>query len=264
MSNQARIDRLREDVRVLEALRDESSVFDFVQEEGDDPDQFTLIFRGKGIRRDRNSETGYTEVNEHKCEIKMGYGYPERPPELRWLTPTYHPNITYSGVISLKALGLPWDKSVSVDVICERLWDAGRMAYFDLENASNYNAKNWLETEAKLDFPLDSRPLRDGASEDTHAGSNIVRYRRKEPGEVAAEPKKKNAEPERRIAFDSKAPAAEVFFIDEDKRPAISFESPVRVRGQAQPDDDITFFDWANGPARLARPVPSRIPPKNE
>lgn len=230
MSTEARQQRLQEDLRVLQALRDESTIFDFSAGEGELADQFVLIFKGKGIRRDRNDERGYAEVEEHRCEIRMGYGYPDRAPDLRWITPAFHPNITYSGFISLKDLGLPWDKSIGLDVVCERLWDTARMAHFDLNKASNYNAKNWLETEGVgLELPVDSRPLRDGPAEHINAGSNVVRYQRKG---------------ERRLTFPEPEPstAEEVFFIDDEKAAPIVFETPVRQRGRSS-DDDILYIE---------------------
>ena len=105
MSDNPRIQRLHEDLRTLKALRDESTIFEFVPGDGDPPDQFTLIFSGKGIRRDRNQEDGYAEIEEHRCELRLGHGYPERPPEMRWVSPIYHPNITYSGFPAVERPG---------------------------------------------------------------------------------------------------------------------------------------------------------------
>ena len=228
MSNDARTQRLRDDLRVLQALRDESTIFEFVAGDGEPANQFTLIFRGKGIRRDRNAESGYTEVGEHRCEIRMGFAYPDQAPDLRWLTPAYHPNITYSGFISLKDLGLPWDKAISLDVVCERLWDAARLAYFDLDRASNYNAKNWFETEATINLPVDGRPLRDGPSEQIDAGGNVVRSQRKDDKSLS-------------IQEDKPSPQADVFFVEDTPQPIV-FESPEQRRNSSD-GDDILFID---------------------
>jgi ubiquitin-protein ligase len=35
---------------------------------------------------------------------RMPYGYPERPPDIRWLTPILHPNISFSGFLNLRKL----------------------------------------------------------------------------------------------------------------------------------------------------------------
>ena len=106
------------------------------------------------------------------------------------------------------------------------------MAYFDLKNASNYNAKHWLETSGStLSLPVDPRPLRDGPSEHINAGSNVVKYQRKSQGD-------------RKLDIPTKVePAArpDVFFVDDAKTPAIRFESPVRRHGVG--DDDIMFIE---------------------
>lgn len=239
MADNPRTQRILDDIKALEALREASSIFDFVQGDGDPPKQFTLIFHGKGLKRDRTQESERAEVEEHRCELRLGYGYPEQPPELRWITPIYHPNITYSGFVQLKCLGLPWEKAIGLDVVCERVWDAARLAYFDLKQAVNYNAKDWLESQlSELTLPVDPRPLRDGPAENINAGSNVVRYNR-----VGHRNRQLELPPEVELAA-----RPDVFFVEESEQP-IRFESPVRDRaappsGQAQNrDDDILFIE---------------------
>lgn len=222
MSKQQRQERLLEDLKHLEALRDASTIFDFVSH-GDPPDRYTLTFRGRGIRRDRTADDGVQFVDEHRCEIRLSYAYPERPPDLRWITPTYHPNVTFSGFISLRDLGLPWERDLSLDVVCERLWDVARMAYVDLDNASNFNAKNWLLHECRVSLPADNRPLRDAPGPGT---GNIVRYERRG----------------QRVALPQPTAAEEVFFIGDETTPGPAAPLSSRRRPDDNSDDGIFFI----------------------
>ncbi len=75
------------------------------------------------------------------------------------------------------------------------------MAYVNLEQASNYAAKSWLEQQDDLQLPLDSRPLRDKQGE----SGNIVSYQRRGKGGVRLTPPAVGAE--------------EVIYIGEDTPP---------------------------------------------
>jgi hypothetical protein len=143
----------------LEVLKASSSVFDFLSE-ADAPDRFALLFRGRGLYRDPR-DGRIAEVFEHRCDVRLTAAYPDRPPEIRWQTPLLHPNISFSGFIRLSDVGLPWSDCLGLDVLCERLWDVARLAYFDLDKWTNFTARQWLETQSDYTLPLDPRPLRD-------------------------------------------------------------------------------------------------------
>ena len=71
---------------------------------------------------------------------------------------------------------MAWDKDLSLDVLCERLWDMARFAYMDLDKAANYSAKTWAENPAGFRLPVDPRPLRGGTPRTV---KNVVRYQRR-------------------------------------------------------------------------------------
>ena len=89
-----------------------------------------------GITRSLSSRAKVERINEHRIELRIPYAFPERPPDVRWLSSIYHPNISFSGLVKLRDIGLPWVEDMSLDVVCERLWDVARLAYFDEEHAS--------------------------------------------------------------------------------------------------------------------------------
>ncbi|MBC8351376.1 MAG: hypothetical protein H8E66_05285 [Planctomycetes bacterium] len=220
-----REERLIAELESLRALKKTSSIFDF-ESTGEAPDRYMILFRGNGITRDTAADAEIETVDLHKIELRLPYSYPQRSPDIRWTTPILHPNVSFSGFINVKDIGLPWDKDLGLDVLCERLWDVARLAYLNVDQAANYSAKNWFEDECDIELPVDSRPLRD---KNAPTGSNVIRYQRK--GTNGA----KTAE--------SKA-GQEVFFIGEDT-PTPDMPKPVRrmpVRRPPPNDNDVLYI----------------------
>ena len=174
MDPQSRTARLQSDLAALESLRSESTILS-LEPAGEPPDRYTLTFRGKGLGREGMS-TDVSVIELHQIDLRMPYSYPERPPDVRWLTPIVHPNVSFSGFLNLAEIGLPWTPDLTLDVLCERLWDVARGAYVNLEKAANYSAKNWYEQECRFELPIDVRPLRDKAGVSV---TNVVKYQRR-------------------------------------------------------------------------------------
>jgi ubiquitin-protein ligase len=161
MHQSPRTRRLRNDLVVLERLRSESSVFRFIAH-GDPPHQYMISFNGKGLCRDH----GRIEVFEnHRIEIKLGASYPRTVPEIRWITPIYHPNIAENGMVCLGGYGAHWVPSVQLDDLCMILWDMLRYRNFDPESAYNRDAARWTKHQSRFHFPIDGRSLRDRLTE---------------------------------------------------------------------------------------------------
>ena len=154
-SPQAR--RLRSDRSALERLRDESTIFRF-RASGDPPTRYLVEFRGKSLARER----GKVVVSEsHQVEIKLGASYPRTMPELRWMSPLYHPNISEIGLVCLGGYNTHWVPSLQLDELCEMLWDMARFHNYDLRSPYNREAALWAANQATYAFPIDHRPLRD-------------------------------------------------------------------------------------------------------
>jgi ubiquitin-protein ligase len=218
--------RLQRDHEALQALKSASSIFSF-EPTGDPPDRYTLTFRGKGLGRDASSQSEVTTIDLHQVDVRMPYSYPQSPPDIRWLTPILHPNVSFSGFVSPGDIGLAWNKDVPLDVVCERLWDLARLEFINPNKATNYAAKNWLEKECTQSLPVDSRPLRDRAG---GSGTNIVRYERRAG---------------RGVQFAGAATTGDVVFIDENTpTPAMPQRKPYVPIGRRRPrnDDDVMYI----------------------
>ncbi|MCO6457820.1 MAG: hypothetical protein J5I93_21145 [Pirellulaceae bacterium] len=159
MDQQQRQARLRVDLETLTALKQVSPILDF-SSTGQPPDRYTLVFRGRGLCREPAAAGQLVLVDEHRCELRLSYSYPEHAPDVRWLSPIFHPNVSFSGYINLRDIGIPWESRVGLDVVCERLWDVARFATLNLERAANFAAQNYFWQQTDWSLPTDPRPLR--------------------------------------------------------------------------------------------------------
>jgi ubiquitin-protein ligase len=157
MHESPRIRRLRNDSAALDRLRSESSVFQF-QATGSPPHYYQITFRGKGLWRDRGK---IKVIHTHRIEIKLGASYPRTIPEIRWLTPIYHPNISEIGMVCLGGYGTHWVPSVQLDELCTMLWDMARYHNYDIRSPYNRDAALWVANQTTFLFPTDHRALRD-------------------------------------------------------------------------------------------------------
>lgn len=176
MNDSPRRIRLAEDLEKLRQLAEASSILE-VQCEGETPDRYTLLFRGRGLASEPRPGESISYVDLHRVDLRLPYSYPQRPPDIRWLTPLFHPNVSFSGFINLADIGLSWNEAVSLDSVCERLWDVARLAFVDLDDSTNYTARAWFAHEHGLTLPVDGRPLRSQAAE---SSPNIIRYERRQ------------------------------------------------------------------------------------
>lgn len=164
--------RLIADLASLKALRRVSSVFDF-ECQGDQPERYLLKFHGRGLAPTAADNSQAEIIELHEVEIRLPSAYPNRPPQVRWVSPILHPNISFGGFIQFRDLGLTWQSNLSLDVIVEHLWDLARMAYLQTGEATNAVAKTYFDKVNTFRLPTDARPLRD---KQKPSSGNIIRY----------------------------------------------------------------------------------------
>ena len=152
-----RLRRLRSDLAALEKLKAESSVFSFKIDRPSPP-----AIHGGVPGQEPGQRPGQGGVREHhEVEIKLGASYPRTMPEIRWLTPIYHPNISEIGMVCLGAYGTHWVPSLALDELCVMLWDMARYQNYDIRSPYNREAAQWAANQSSFRFPMDPRPLRD-------------------------------------------------------------------------------------------------------
>jgi ubiquitin-protein ligase len=170
---QQRHQRLLADRATLESVSASSTILTW-EASGEAPDRYTITFHGNGLVRDPG-QTAVHVADQHRCLLRLPFLYPETAPDIQWLTPLYHPNVAFGGLIALEDVGLPWSAEIGLDIVCERLWDVLRLAYINPQRIVQPGAMSHLR-EAAWNLPLDERPLRDCVARQVR---NVVRYQRR-------------------------------------------------------------------------------------
>src|SRR4051812_26746051 len=127
MDQQSREGRLMADRERLAALAAASTILRS-EPASDAGDRYTLLFRGRGLAPQVTVPNAVTVIELHRIELRLPFAYPESPPDIRWLTPLWHPNVSFSGCVGMTDLGVVWSPQMPIDVVCERLWDVARAA----------------------------------------------------------------------------------------------------------------------------------------
>jgi ubiquitin-protein ligase len=157
MYESPRIRRLRSDHTAMDRLKSESSVLRF-RAFGQPVQRYLVEFLGRSLSREKGK---VTPRDRHEVEIKLSASYPRTMPEIRWLTPIYHPNISEIGMVCLGGYGTHWVPSLQLDELCLMLWDMARYHNYDIRSPYNRDAALWVANQATFTFPMDLRSLRD-------------------------------------------------------------------------------------------------------
>ena len=169
MRESPRIRRLRNDRKALEKLRSESTILDF-DATGDPADKYIVRFYGKGLWRPNGSSS--VMIRElHEVRIVLGASYPRMMPELSWVRPSSTPTSRPVALSVWVDYGTHWVPSLSLDELCEMLWDMIRYQNFDVESPYNREAALWAKTQTTYVLPLDGRSIRDRVANACQSGS---------------------------------------------------------------------------------------------
>lgn len=164
--------RLERELKDLEVLKRDSTILE-IKAQGDPPDTYRVIFHGKSLVPADN-EDGVAIGDIQECQIKLGREFPRRRPEVEWLTPIVHPNIS-GGSVCMGNFAANWNPNFTLSMLVEVLWDMARMAIFNPHSAYGRDSRmTWEQMDKKFHFPVDRRPLRDKLLPND-AGSSIVR-----------------------------------------------------------------------------------------
>jgi ubiquitin-protein ligase len=173
--------RLEREQKELQAVKQDSTILE-IHAAGDPPDVYHFIFHGKSLVPADN-EDGVAIGDLQECEIKLGAGFPRTRPEVHWLSPIVHPNISGGGVC-MGNFAANWNPNFTLSMLVEVLWDMARMAIFNPHSAYGREARmTWEQMDRKFHFPVDRRPLRDKILPND-APSSIIRDQVDSPADV--------------------------------------------------------------------------------
>ncbi|MDP1562740.1 MAG: ubiquitin-conjugating enzyme E2 [Pirellulaceae bacterium] len=156
-----RVRRLVADHESVRQLIQQSSILD-MSCSGDPAGTYLFRYSGRGLAMDQNGHLKEQWV--HEVRVNLGANYPRVMPELHWLTPIFHPNISANGLVCLGGYSTHWVPSLRLDDLCLMLWDMIRYRNFDISSPYNRMAAEWAKTQRHFILPLDPRPLRTPAN----------------------------------------------------------------------------------------------------
>ncbi len=225
MRQSPRVRRLHADHESMKKLERESTIISY-NAMRNPPDLYHVVFRGVGVWKMPTGEICLRNV--HEVTIELAAAYPRLIPNLSWRTPIFHPNISSSGVVCLGGYGTNWVPSLTLDELCNMLWDMIRFKNYDTESPYNKDAAIWARTQTQFVFPLDERSLRNQISGESTTGQ-AAPIRNVEPPPVVGAP-----------VSPYNKPVAEPSAISSDE---IQIVSTSVVDESERDDDDIMFIN---------------------
>lgn len=205
--------RLAADARAISELIAASSIL-HADAKGNPPSQYRFRFSGNGLALDPYGNV--IVQKQHEVWIELGAAYPRMMPNLQWKTPIFHPNVSVNGIVCLGGYGTHWVPSLTLDELCNMIWDMIRMKNFDISSPYHREAAKWVAEQTPSAFPIDSRPLK-----------NLL----------SAEPEVVQSSAGARLGAASNATASgDVMIVEAEVE-------VVRVRDSRQPEFEILYID---------------------
>lgn len=152
--------RLRNEYRRVQDLVNRSEFINLVRTEGDPPSKYLIQYTCRGVEKVKsNGEPVYSE--KHEVSIYLHAEYPIKQPQLKWLTPMYHPNIHVTGAVCIGA----WWASKWLDELLLTMGEMIQYKNYDPKDPMNSKAAAWALRHKNL-FPVDQRGLKGQSLED--------------------------------------------------------------------------------------------------
>ncbi|RMH01314.1 MAG: hypothetical protein D6706_02045 [Chloroflexi bacterium] len=146
--------RLRNDYARIQELVERSEFIHVVATEGNPPERYRIRFTCQGVERLRSN--GRPVLREHhEVTIYLHAEYPLKQPQLKWLTPIFHPNIHVTGAVCIGA----WWPAKTLDELLLTLGEMIQYKNYDPKDPMNSRAAAWALQNRHL-FPIDKRELK--------------------------------------------------------------------------------------------------------
>jgi ubiquitin-protein ligase len=157
MSFDIRETRLRNDYQRIRDLVNRSELIHILHTDGDPPEKYLIQFSCRGVEKlAPGGKPGYRDL--HEVSIYLHAEYPLKQPQLKWLTPIFHPNIHSTGAVCIGA----WWPAKTLDELILTLGEMVQYKNLGPKDPMNSKAAAWAMRNKGL-FPIDRRPLK-GAS----------------------------------------------------------------------------------------------------
>lgn len=154
MSFDIRETRLRNDYQRVRELVNRSDFIQVLSTEGDPPERYLIRFTCRGV--EKVNAYGEAVISEqHEVSLYLHAEYPLKQPQLKWMTPIFHPNIHITGAVCIGA----WWPAKTLDELLLSLGEMIQYKNLDPADPMNSKAAAWASRHKHL-FPIDPRPLK--------------------------------------------------------------------------------------------------------
>ena len=160
MSFDIRDTRLRNDQQKIRELVNRSELIHVLATEGEPPERYLFRFTCRGIEKiTPGGKPVFREV--HEVSVYLHAEYPLKQPQLKWMTPIFHPNIHSTGAVCIGA----WWPAKTLDELLLTLGEMVQYKNLGPKDPMNSKAASWAIRHKRL-FPVDRRPLKGKSLED--------------------------------------------------------------------------------------------------
>lgn len=154
MSFDIRETRLRNDFRRVRELVDRSDFIEILATDGDPVERYLIRFTCRGV--EKLNAHGQPQIRDnHEVRVYLHAEYPLKQPQLKWMTPIFHPNIHVTGAVCIGA----WWPAKTLDELLLSLGEMIQYKNLDPGDPMNSKAAAWANRNKQL-FPIDDRPLK--------------------------------------------------------------------------------------------------------
>lgn len=147
--------RLKIEWEKMKELQQNSDMISFSLA-GAELDKYIVSFKCKGLFWLPGAIAPSVSIN-HKCEIYLHLNYPRNPPQLKWLTEIFHPNILPPSQNGGVCIG-SWTPAETLEQLCVRLAEMIQMKNYNINDPLNITAALWAKENTR-NFPVDDRPV---------------------------------------------------------------------------------------------------------
>src|SRR5260370_41016807 len=147
--------RLKAEFERMELLRARSEFIDFIAA-GTPPDRYTVTFTCSGWIAGPDGKLDI--CSNHRVLIYLHSGYPRDKPQITWITPIFHPNVSGRQV----CLGRGWTPAMMLDDLCLELGAIIQYKTFNIDDPLNSKAASVISRlleESPEKFPVDHKNL---------------------------------------------------------------------------------------------------------
>jgi ubiquitin-protein ligase len=147
-----RIRRLESDYKRVKARFDGWHLIHLKATEGSPPEKYCIIYNIRGLYTGPDGKI--IERDQHRLVISLGLEYPRRPPQLRLMTPIFHPNFNQTEVCAQDN----YASSEGLDDLIIRIGQMIAYQFYNTKSPLNGLAAKWA-AENSYKLPVDRREI---------------------------------------------------------------------------------------------------------